>query len=197
MIPTRLIRTVPAETSDQVEDWWRQACRLHPGWQHVTLRDPVDRTQFPVTSPYWDGVESGAQLADLIRIEELWARGGVYIDSDVEVFRSFEPLLCLPGFAGWEDEKHIPNAVLGFRPAHLALRKVLELAIRLRHQGTWNAGVGVTTQVFKDRTDILLLPPGSLYPVHYRARMPSSDTVRADNPWAFCLHHWAHSWASV
>jgi mannosyltransferase OCH1-like enzyme len=199
VIPRRLIRVVPEQTSRESEDFWERACELHPGWAHVTLRDPLNPKSFPNTSHLWGTCESGAQLADLVRTEELYWSGGVYIDSDVEVYRSFEPLLHLKGFAGWEDSQHIPNAVMGFAPKHPAVYRVLELAAARHHEGTWLSGVGVTTEVFRDRTDMLLLPPGSLYPYHYRdkAFYYSRDQrarMKRENPWAFCAHHWAHSW---
>src|ERR1700761_4472447 len=114
MIPHRLVRTVPEKTTTECEVWWDRACRLHPDWKHVTWRDPIDRDRFPMTSPFWDDCESGAQLADLVRLEDLWHRGGIYIDSDVEVYRSFAPLTLLRGFAGWDCVDYIPNAILGF-----------------------------------------------------------------------------------
>jgi mannosyltransferase OCH1-like enzyme len=197
IIPRRLVRTVPERTIELAEDLWRQACALHPDWEHVTLRDPIPTGRFPITSKHWNTCESGAQLADLVRAEELYHRGGIYIDSDVEVWRSFEPLVYLPGFAAWEDEQHIPNAVMGFTAGHPALLEVLKRAIERHHQGTWAAGVGVTTEVFADRDDMLVLPPGALYPVHYSMKqfMDCSEVIRAENPWAFCLHRWEHSWA--
>jgi mannosyltransferase OCH1-like enzyme len=170
---------------------------MHPDWEHVTWRDPVDPCQFPLTSPYWSECETGAQLADLIRAEDLLHRGGVYIDSDVEMLRPFDSLCSLDGFAGWEDEFHIPNAVLGFRPGHPALQHVVAQAIEKRKCGTWIAGVGVTTSVFRGRVDMTLLPPGSFYPVHWRDAHKGlvnwEDAARA-NPWAFCLHRYKASW---
>ncbi|MCA9843241.1 MAG: hypothetical protein KC491_01190 [Dehalococcoidia bacterium] len=196
MIPRRLVRTVPATTTPFTEELWDTACLMHPDWEHVTWRDPVPRNQFPLTAPYWDECESGAQLADLIRAEDLYHRGGVYIDSDVEVLKPFDELCIHDGFAGWEDHLHIPNAVLGFTPGHPALLEVIELAVERRGRGTWLAGVGVTTEVFK-RHDMLLLPPGSFYPVHWRdAHRRVVDWAQAakDNPWAYCLHRYAASW---
>lgn len=197
LIPRRLVRTVPEHTSDEQERLWEIAIKLHPDWEHITLRDPIDRAGFPITADYWAECESGAQLADLVRAEELYHRGGVYIDSDVECYRPFDPLLAVPGFAAWEDHLHIPNAVMGFTTGHRALTEVVFLAIDRRHQGTWKAGVGVTTEVFRRRDDMLLLPPGSFYPVHWREahrRMVNWRTVKTQNPWAFAAHKYAASW---
>jgi hypothetical protein len=195
MIPKRLIRTVPEHTTDEVEQFWSDACALHPDWEHVTLRDPVNRDNFPLTRHLWDTCESGAQLADLIRAEELYWRGGVYIDSDVEVYRSFEPLLHLQGFAGWDCIDYIPNAIMGFEPLHEASYLTLALACDRHVLGTWQAGVGVTTEVFRGRNDMALFPPGSFYPVFWRDRDATDwSTVRAENPWAYCCHRAHHSW---
>jgi mannosyltransferase OCH1-like enzyme len=191
---------VPEQTSREAENFWDRACDIHKGWAHVTRRDPLPAKLFPNTSGLWPTCESGAQLADLIRAEELYWAGGVYIDSDVEVWKSFEPLLSTKGFVAYEDRDHIPNAVMGFERRHPAIYRVMELAAQRHNQGTWAAGVGVTTEVFKDRTDMLILPPGAFYPYHYRdkAFYYSRDMrahLRIASPWAFCAHHWTHSWA--
>ena len=54
-----------------------------------------------------------AFAADYIRFYALYNYGGIYLDSDVEVLRSFDPLLELPYFAGAETSGTIEAAVLG------------------------------------------------------------------------------------
>ena len=93
MIPERLVRTVPPVTTAEVERWWGTAVRTHPDWSHVTLRDPLDPTHFPVTAPHWERCQSGAQRAGLIRLEAIYTLGGFYLDSDFEVYRPFDSLL--------------------------------------------------------------------------------------------------------
>ena len=197
MIPKRLVRTGPRETTPHCEILWDQACTMHPDWEHVTWRDPVDRNAFPITSPFWDDCETGAQLADLIRAEDLLHRGGWYIDSDVQMLKPLDSLCGLNGVAGYEDHLFIPNAVLGFTPGHPALQKVVKLAVERRFQGTWKAGVAVTTEVFKSAENMTLLPPGSFYPVHWKKAHRGFVNWAEEaqkNPWAFCLHKYAASW---
>lgn len=197
MIPRRLVRTVPQVTSIEAENLWDIATDLHPDWEHVTWRDPVYENAFPISSPYWGDCETGAQLADLIRIEDLLHRGGWYIDSDVWMLKPLDTLCPLNAVAAWEDENHIPNAVLGFIPGHKALQHVLDLAIAKRFSGTWTAGVGVTTEVFKEHPDMVLLPPGSFYPVPWRtAHKGFTKWAEAaeHNPWAYAVHRYAASW---
>jgi hypothetical protein len=197
-IPRIFHRVVPEQTSDEVERWWAELQALHPGWRFMTHRDPLNPADWPETSAAWKHCRAGASLADLVRLEALWRWGGVYVDSDVEPFRSFEPLLPLEAFAAWEDAHVVPNAVMGARPGHPAIRQCLDLAVRQVRRGVWEAGPGVTTRVLPNRPDVLLLPPGSLYPIHYRD--PERDSKMADKllrqhaPWAFALHHYAGSW---
>jgi len=201
MIPLRLIRVVPEHTSVEVENWWSEAKAQHKGWASHTWRDPIDPRFFPITSPYWDKCESGAQLADLVRAEDLFSHGGVYVDSDYQVFKSFEVLRGLKAWVGWEDSKVICNAAMGFEAGHPGLGIYLQLAVQRLHCGTWESGVGSFTEALKDRGDVLLLPPESLYPVHYRDKdmidvfLDLKDGIQNPWPWSFGVHHWRHSWA--
>lgn len=197
MIPRRLVRTVPATTTAHVEQLWADACALHPEWEHVTWRDPIDRAAFPLTSPYWDDCETGAQLADLVRVEDLYHHGGWYIDSDMWMLKPLDSLSALDAVVAYEDHIHIPNAVLGFTPGHPALKDVIDRAISRRFAGTWLAGVGVCTEVFSGRNDVVVLPPGVFYPVHWqdahRGGVMWRDIPKA-NPWAYGVHLYHGSW---
>lgn len=205
MIPPRLIRTVPEHTTSDVESLWAKACALHPGWDHVTLRDPLNPAWFPITYKWWDRCRNGAQFAGLIRLETLLHGGGIYIDSDIDVVRPLDPLRALGAFAAYEDPGVVPDAVLGATEGHPAIAECLRLALeRLRSDSSdwrtgndpWATGPGVTTTVLPGRSDVLLLPPATFYPVHYSPR----DTLGArldgyqPEPWTFGIHRWAWSW---
>jgi hypothetical protein len=197
-IPRILHRTVPAETTAEVEAWWDRFAELHPDWDLRTYRDPIDPSLFPRTSPLWSKCKNGAQKAGLIRLEALVTWGGVYVDSDVEPFRAFDPLLLNQAFCGWEDETTVPDAVLACRPLHPAFEECLDLAIQRvrRGQDAWSSGPGVTTKVLPNRFDVLTLPPGALYPYHYLQKAERPNASAAKMPWAFCAHHWHGSWLS-
>lgn len=193
-IPRILHRTVPAETTAEVEGYWARFEQLHPDWSLRTHRDPLNPAEWPLTAPHWSKASNGAQLADLIRLEALIRDGGVYVDSDVEPLRPLDSLLTVPAFAAWEDRNCVPNAVLGAVPGHPAIRACLdEMLLRLPGP-TWEAGPGVTTAVLPGRCDVLLLPPGSFYPYHYREKERRGEDFATSQPWAFAVHHWAGSW---
>lgn len=76
-----------------------------------------DRNRFDIYSVPWVRqafeAKKYAFAADYIRMYALYHHGGIYLDSDVEVLRSFDDLLDLPYFAGAESAGTIEAAVLG------------------------------------------------------------------------------------
>jgi mannosyltransferase OCH1-like enzyme len=204
MIPQVIVRTVPQETSGEVEAFWSRIADIHHGWELITYRDPLDPADFPLSAHLWPRCQNGAQFAGLIRLEALWHHGGVYLDSDMEMFRSVEPLRGVQVFAAWEDPNTVPDAVIGAEPGHPAIKACLDLATKRilsdstdwrTGNGAWSTGPGVTTTVFRRRDDVLLLPPGTFYPVHYTDKASASwATVQTDHPWAYGAHRWHASW---
>ena len=196
MIPARLIRTVPAATTGEVEEFWQRARDLHPTWDLATYRDPIDPAWFPLTAKHWDACQSGAQRAGLIRLEALWHSGGVYIDSDVELYRPLDVLRHCAGFGLWEDPNTVPDFVLAAEPNHPAIKACLDAAIACVRDGgkAWASGPGVCTKLLPGRNDFLLLPPASFAPYHYNERHRRHEDHKAAHPYSFGAHHWHHSW---
>lgn len=197
-IPRILHRTVPEDTTEQVEGWWAEFERLHPGWDCKTYREPIDPKDWPLTGDLFERCQNGAQKAGLIRLEALHRDGGIYCDADVKPFRSLEPLIRCEAFAGWEDETTVPDAVLGFRKGHPVLDILIAKARASIDGGgdAWLSGPGVTTEVLPGRDDVLLLPPGALYPFHYLQKNKAGDVNDNPPPYAFAAHQWHHSWGT-
>ena len=192
MIPPRLIRCVPTDTSEEVEEFWNTACRLHPEWDMVTLRDPIDPERFPLTSPHWGSCASGAQMAGLIRLEALYHLGGIYIDSDVELFRALDELLPYDVFATWESPWSLNDAVIGATAGNALLGEAIALAIERLPLGALHSGPKVVNDLFRDRADVLLLPPRSFSPYYWNERHRRHED-HSGHPGTFGAHHWANS----
>ena len=89
-----------------------------------------DTKRFDVNSTLWTRqafeVKKYAFAADYIRLYALYHEGGIYLDSDVLVYRSFDNLLDLPYFIG-EDFIHLfEPAIIGCEPGNPWIGKVLE-----------------------------------------------------------------------
>lgn len=54
-----------------------------------------------------------AYVTDYVRLEIVYENGGIYFDTDVEVIRSFDPLLKYQAFLGFEDNEYV-NTGIGF-----------------------------------------------------------------------------------
>lgn len=201
MIPKTIIRSVPAETTDEVEGFWKIVEDLHPGWELITFRDPINPGMFPTTSPLWPLCKSGAQLAGLVRLEALWLIGGFWLDSDVELFRPLDELLKCEVYAAWEDDNVVPDAVMAAEAGHPVIAECLALACQRIQStstdwrdgnGAWSTGPGVTTSILPLRAGVTLGPPESFYPYHYTEKHRRHEDHRG--PLTFGAHHWAGSW---
>lgn len=90
-----------------------------------------DVERFDVNSSVWvkEAVACGkyAFAADYIRLYALYHFGGIYLDCDVEILKSFNELLKLPYFVGNENSKHgIEAAVIGAEKGCKWIGKCLE-----------------------------------------------------------------------
>lgn len=176
----------------EVEAFWAKAVALHPAWTCRTWRDPLNPDDWPLTAQHWERCTAGAQLAGLIRLEAVIHWGGIYIDSDLELYRPLTPLRALPFFATWEDETGLPDFVFGAEKNHPLLHEILHAAVHRLDKGPRESGPGAFEAVLRGRDDVLLLPPQCFAAVHYTQRELLADHKPA--PWEFGSHKWAASW---
>lgn len=197
-MPKLIHRTVPAERSPEVDEYWAAFAEMNPGWELKSWEEPLNPDDFPITSPLWPLCDSGAQKAGLIRLELLWSYGGMYVDSDCKPLKPLDPLLGFQVVAGWEDAQCVPDAVIGSAKAHPVICELLNLAAEriLAGAGAWETGPGVTTSILPHRPEVTLLPPGSFYPFHYLEQSRAGEDFTQTAPWAFMAHMWAHSWGT-
>ena len=68
-----------------------------------------------------------AFVTDYMRLKILYDHGGIYLDTDVEVIKSFDTLLNDNSFIGLESFDTICTAVIGAKKNEVWIRKLLEL----------------------------------------------------------------------
>lgn len=107
---------MPADQREYVEGWKR----LHPDWE---IRIWTDET----FSEYYDGSafvkEALARkkygfLSDYFRFTVLYRFGGVYIDTDVELFKPLDEFLGYRMFLGFIFDDSIGTALIGTEPGN-------------------------------------------------------------------------------
>lgn len=68
-----------------------------------------------------------AFVSDVARLHALINQGGIYLDTDVELLRSFDHILDNNAFVGFEGSRFIATAVMGCVPGNTAMIDFLKL----------------------------------------------------------------------
>ena len=79
---------------------WKKHC---PDYEIVEWNESnYDFTSVPYMKEAYEAKKWGF-VPDYARLDIIYQHGGIYLDTDVEIVRSFDPLLSLLGFAGFQD----------------------------------------------------------------------------------------------
>ncbi len=104
-------------------DTWKKYLSDYEVWVWDTKR-------FDVYSTVWTEqvfkAKKYAFAADYIRLLALYKYGGIYLDSDVLVYKSFNPLLGLPYFIGHDQIRGFEAAVIGCEPGCKWIKDILD-----------------------------------------------------------------------
>lgn len=141
-----------------------------------------------------------AFISDYIRMRAIYSCGGIYLDADVEIIRSLNPLLAHNCFLGYETKERITSGVIASIKNHPLPLRCMKL-IETRHaQGKpYLIAPEVATIAHSLSTPaekILDCPPEYFYPYNpYDPDRPLNNFMYADvTPNTYGIHHWGKSW---
>lgn len=115
---------IPADLQRCMNTWKRRL----PDYEMMLW----DTNRFPLDQSKWvkEAFENKkyAFAADYIRAYALYHYGGIYLDMDVEVLKSFDPLLSLPMFIGYDHhtDKYMEVATWGVSKGNEILKILLD-----------------------------------------------------------------------
>lgn len=95
---------MPQSAKDCIASWHE----LMPDWEYKLWNEEnFDVNQNSYTK---EAYEAGkfAFVSDYVRLWSLERYGGLYLDTDVKVFKRFDDLMNYSAFAGFEGSKHLP-----------------------------------------------------------------------------------------
>ena len=104
-------------------DSWKKHLPDYEIWLWDTKRFDIDSTRW--TRQAFDA-KKYAFAADYIRLYALYNYGGIYLDSDVLVYKSLDPLLSLPYFVGHDQAGCFEAAVIGCEPGCQWIKDILD-----------------------------------------------------------------------
>lgn len=137
-----------------------------------------------------------AFASDAVRLYALYNEGGIYLDTDVELLKSFDDLLERKNFFGFENgSRRIEGAVLGSEPQSPAIASAL--AFYQTHKFNFEESKvdelvlpNILSKTFSKIPNIEIFPEHVFSPKNYT---DGSIKVNLDT---FCIHHFSSSWRS-
>ncbi len=137
-----------------------------------------------------------AFAADYIRLYALYNYGGIYMDMDVEVVRSFDSLLDREYILGYETPKSVEAGIMGVAPKHPLFKKALDY-YENRHfvqaDGAFDT-IPLPLILWKQWESQIKSGEVVLFSSDYLS--PKSHVTEAINKTAntYTIHHFAGSW---
>jgi FkbM family methyltransferase len=192
MVPKILHFVVPPSLLDKETEIIQLARQLHPGWSIKIWNDDVV-IHGARLARYLDHASSGAQRADLIRLDALLVYGGVYIDSDLRLLRPLDDIIThYDFFMGTEDGYNLTNAVIGAAQQHPAITAIIDFLED--NEPNWSAPPNETTgpilfaKLLRWRQDVHILPRETFYPYNW------NELRRSTHRLSYGEHLWAGAW---
>ncbi len=191
-----------------LQDSWKEK---NPGWEYRLWTD-ADLAEFPFTDrERFERTISVGEKSDILRYDILLHYGGLYVDTDFECLKSFDPIHSTCDFytgleaAFFEDqEPGMGNALIGSVPGHPILRSCLK-DISKNAPGTTPdevmsvSGPGCLRKAFFKESNQkgfknIAFPYTYFYPIPSPHRR---DVGREEwiEPESFGVHYWDVSWA--
>ena len=151
------------------------------------------------------------RVADYYRAAALAEHGGIYLDTDIEVRRRFDPLLPNHCFYGFQREDDFPHeivnvSIIGAEKGHWFMKETTDYFdnnMNGRDEVNAGTGPGLVTKLLRRNglkhyssepmlvKDITIYPREYFYPYHWEEKF--TESCITSNTYA--IHHWDHSWA--
>jgi mannosyltransferase OCH1-like enzyme len=195
-------KDIPEKHAEYIRKW----SEIFSGYQIIKWNEE----NAPMHLPYMQTAlqnQKWANLSNYARLHAVAEFGGIYLDTDIEVLKTFDPLLNNNCFVGFEDvhvdwDGCINNAVLGAIPNHPF---VVEMKERLTAEfdGLEKAHLSspnFTTRLLKEKglkeykeqciEDVHIYPIEYFYPYSWHQEF----TPECVKEVTFCIHRFEKSW---
>lgn len=148
-----------------------------------------------------------AFVSDVARIEALYEYGGIYFDTDVEVFKSFDDILNNSCVLGFEEEEYVATSMMATVPKHPLIKEFIELYKNisfLDSEGNIIEGTNVLklTELLQQkglkRENVYqkIEENINIYPKEYFSPYVYPYGIYQITDKSYCVHHFNVSWQS-
>ncbi|MBU7593521.1 glycosyltransferase family 32 protein [Metabacillus halosaccharovorans] len=146
-----------------------------------------------------------AFVSDYARVYALFNFGGIYLDTDVEVFKTFDDLLHHESFWGFEQENYIATSTIGARKGNRLIQLFLDSYKEknfINEDGSYDdlTNVAIVSEILKNKglkmngqyqeiEDI-----GTFYPQTYFSPYDYINCRKFITANTYAMHHFYKSW---
>ncbi|PFJ08224.1 glycosyl transferase [Bacillus cereus] len=146
-----------------------------------------------------------AFVSDYVRIHALYNFGGIYLDTDVEVFKSFDDLLYHNSFWGFEQENYIATSTIGAAKGNDLIKRFLDSYKKknfMKEDGNYDdlTNVAIVTEILKDIGLKIngeyqeIEGIGAFYPQTYFSPYDYINCRKFITKNTYAIHHFYKSW---
>jgi len=201
-IPKRIIycwfggKEKPDNIKRCIESWKKYM----PDWEYIEINESNFDVNYNEFSKEAYKNKAWAFLADPARLYGLYKYGGIYLDTDVEVYKSFEDLLDNKFFVGFEQPHYFGNATIGVEQESHIIKEILDVynnkhfAIKT-NWWEYETGPMIMTDILskyvdRDSMQYQKTEEITIYPKKYFVNHEELDDE------VYCKHHMFGSWVS-
>lgn len=146
-----------------------------------------------------------AFVSDIARLVALKEYGGIYLDTDVEVFKSFDEILDNEAVLGFEEANYVATSFMAFSKEHSLVDEFLEVYssesfINSDGSNNLNTNVNRLTKMLTDKglkcnNEYQVLDDGSIiFPKEFFSPFDYVNSVYYITSKTFCVHHFYVTW---
>jgi|TARA_R100000479_G_scaffold33554_3_gene14191 mannosyltransferase OCH1-like enzyme len=151
-----------------------------------------------------------AFVADFVRLQKLAELGGVYMDTDMLLLKSIDPLMEQPAFVGLESERYVSCGIIGAIPQHPYILACYDYYDRLIFDSDFSYKSIIIPKIFtqiylkkypqaqiplipKQHQDLFVCPVDWFYPFP-NENLLTEKYKEYIKPNTFAVHLWHKSW---
>lgn len=187
----------------QCIDSWKAYC---PDYEIIRW----DESTFDVQSNRYTSEAYAAKkwafITDYVRLYALYHQGGIYLDTDVELYRPIDRFLSEEAFTGFETNDSPVTAIMGSRPHHPLFKELLDYyQDRSFYQnGTMDLtpNTAVISGIFRTKGLKLngrkqTVSGCTIYPAIVFCPNNLLRVFRMHSRRSYCVHHFMGSWGAT
>ncbi|MCD7881262.1 MAG: glycosyl transferase [Clostridiales bacterium] len=177
---------------------WKKFC---PDYQIIEWNESNFDVNCNQYCSYMYNHRKWAFLTDYVRLRVVYENGGIYLDTDVQMLKSFDNLLSQKAFMGLETSKKVATGLgFGAEAGHPFIQENMMAYETLTSFENTPACPEITTKLLRrysespDVTQISVIADVTIYPEEYFCPMDSHTGLLHKTANSYSIHHFDASW---